>query len=108
LGEMEIEVETRGNRVSIEMVSESPAAKALIESQLSDLKTAMMGQDLILSRVHVQVEDRSFGSHLAGDGGRGYLGRERSGASRIAMTEVASGAPAARFSRGAGRLDISI
>jgi flagellar hook-length control protein FliK len=55
LGQVEIQVTTRGKKVEIEMKSQSDLAKSVIESRLSDLKQSLHGQDLHLSKVEVQV-----------------------------------------------------
>lgn len=112
LGQMEIEVNAKGNRVSVEMVSESHAAKAMIESQLADLKTAMQGQDLILSRVQVQVGNEG---HWASDRGeRGFSQSQRESGTlvqartgdRLSAAPITSGPSTVRLS--SNRLDLRI
>lgn len=55
LGEVQVEVTTRGNRVEIEMRSESEVTKTVLESRLSDLKNSIQAQDLVLSKMEVHV-----------------------------------------------------
>lgn len=55
LGEVQVEVTTRGNRVEIEMRSESEMTKTVLESKLSDLKSSIQAQDLVLSKMEVHV-----------------------------------------------------
>lgn len=55
LGKVEIEVITRGKNVSVEMRSESEGAKKILQGGMSDLKSALMGHDLVLQRSEVKV-----------------------------------------------------
>lgn len=55
LGKVEIEVVTRGKNVSVEMRSENDGARKALESGMADLKSALLGQDLVLSRSEVKV-----------------------------------------------------
>ena len=55
LGQVEIQVTTRGKKVEIEMKSQSDLAKSVIESKLGDLKQSLQGHDLHLTKVEVNV-----------------------------------------------------
>lgn len=55
LGHVEVSVTTRGNLVEIKMTPENQAAKSIIESGLADLKHAMQAQDLVVSRLEVNL-----------------------------------------------------
>ncbi|MBI4404601.1 MAG: flagellar hook-length control protein FliK [Deltaproteobacteria bacterium] len=61
LGRLEIQVSARGNRVEVEMKSESDHAKSAIESKLGDLRHSMQAADLVVSKLEVHV-DRELGS----------------------------------------------
>jgi hypothetical protein len=65
LGKIEVKVKTQGNRVEIEMRSESVQAKSALDSHLGELKSAMQSQDLHLAKLDVQVQrdPASFGGH---------------------------------------------
>lgn len=55
LGKVEIKVTTQGNRVEVEMRSESHQAKSALEGHFNELKSAMQSQDLHLAKLDVQV-----------------------------------------------------
>jgi flagellar hook-length control protein FliK len=55
LGKVEIEVITRGKNVEVEIRSETDGARKALESGMSDLKSALLGQDLVLSKSEVKV-----------------------------------------------------
>ena len=55
LGQVDIQVTTKGKRVEIEMRSTNDHAKTVLESKLSDLKTSLQSQDLILSKMEVHT-----------------------------------------------------
>ncbi len=59
LGKIEVKVTTRGNRVEIEMRSESIHTKAALEGHFSELKSAMQSHDLHLAKLDVQVRHDS-------------------------------------------------
>lgn len=68
LGQVEVSVTTRGNRVEIKMTPENQAAKSIIESGLTDLKHAMQAQDLVVSKLEV-----NFAKPGAFEGGISWL-----------------------------------
>jgi flagellar hook-length control protein FliK len=74
LGQMEIEVITRGGKVEIEMTSDNHLAKHLLEANLPELKRTLGIQDLDLARVEVNVGDPGFHSQQSG---REQTGSER-------------------------------
>jgi flagellar hook-length control protein FliK len=94
LGQVEIQVTTRGKKVEIEMKSQSDLAKVTLESQLSDLKQSLHGQDLQLTKVEVQVDrdvartftGNSFAALANGNqtfqGSHGFHGQQQSQAGR--------------------------
>jgi flagellar hook-length control protein FliK len=55
LGQLEIQVTSKGKKVEIEMKSESAAAKSLLDSHIGELKNSLHGRDLVLSKVEVHV-----------------------------------------------------
>lgn len=55
LGQVEIQVVTKGKNVEIKVKSESDFAKTAIENQLGDLQQSLQNQDLNLSKIEVQV-----------------------------------------------------
>lgn len=55
LGQIEIEVTTRGKNVEIAMRSDNEGAKRVLEGGMSELKTALMGHDLVLAKSEVKV-----------------------------------------------------
>jgi len=55
LGQVEIQVTTRGKKVEIEMRPENDMAKSALESSLTDLKQSLHAKDLVLSKMDVQV-----------------------------------------------------
>ncbi|MCB0417423.1 MAG: flagellar hook-length control protein FliK [Bdellovibrionaceae bacterium] len=114
LGQMEIEVNAKGNRVSVEMISQSHSAKAAIESQLADLRTAMQSQDLILARVQVQVgnEGRWASNANTGDG-QAFQSNRRGSTLAAPSLRVAASSPIRSVGMvsgrlGTGRLDMRI
>lgn len=60
LGQVEIQVTTRGKDVQVEMRSENAAAKTMLESGLNDLQSALMDQDLVVQKAEVQVSHEPF------------------------------------------------
>lgn len=60
LGTVEIRVSTDGNRVAIEMRSESEFAKSVLESALPELKGSLEAQDLTPTRVEVFAGSGGF------------------------------------------------
>lgn len=63
LGQVEIEVTTKGRNVEVSVKSDNDFAKAAIESQVSDLQQSLQDQDLNLSKIEVHVSremDPSF------------------------------------------------
>ncbi|MEZ4750112.1 MAG: flagellar hook-length control protein FliK [Bdellovibrionota bacterium] len=114
LGQMEIEVNAKGNRVSVEMISQSHSAKAAIESQLADLRTAMQSQDLILARVQVQVgNEGQWASHANTGDGRSFQSTRRgptvaAPGLRVAATSPIRSIGTVTGSAGTGRLDLRI
>ncbi len=122
LGKIEVKVKTSGNRVEIEMRSESVQAKNALESHFGELKSAMQSHDLHLAKLDVSVhrDSSSFGQSFAGmhDGrnagntqnnqgqGRSFSDSNRRGtviqsAPQMAMRPVAS-------VTGNGRVDLRI
>lgn len=55
LGQVEIQVVTKGKNVEIKVKSESDFAKTAIENQLGDLQQSLQNQDLNLSKIEVEV-----------------------------------------------------
>lgn len=62
LGNVEVQVTTRGKRVEIKMMSDSSLAKSVLESGLGDLKRQLEGHNLQLARTEVQVSREHFNS----------------------------------------------
>ncbi len=83
LGRIQVKVTTRGNRVEVEMRSESVQAKNALESHFADLKSSMQSQDLHLAKLDVQVhhDPMSFsGQSFAGmNDGRHQAGNTQGG-----------------------------
>lgn len=126
LGDVQIQVTARGKRVEIEMTSDNDMAKSIIESKLGDLKQSMQSQDLILSKMEVNVshESSAFGessfSNLSNgsgfqqsqqgsgnnqrQGGNSGLSQFQSQTSRLSQ----EGAQAYRSQRTPGKVDIRI
>ena len=63
LGQVEIEVTTKGRNVEVSVKSDNDFAKAAIEGQVADLQQSLQDQDLNLSKIEVHVSremDPSF------------------------------------------------
>lgn len=61
LGEVEIAVTARGNRLEILVRSDNERTRGVLQEHLGDLKTALQSQDLILSKMEVQVSREPMG-----------------------------------------------
>lgn len=55
LGQVEVEVTTRGKQVQVELKSDS-SAKAIIESRLGELKASIQSHDLVVSKLEVNID----------------------------------------------------
>jgi len=73
LGQVQIQVSSRGKRVEIEMKSDNDFAKSVLESKLGDLRQTLQSQDLVLSKmeVHVSRESSAFGESNLGNFSQG-------------------------------------
>jgi len=132
LGKIHVEVTAKGNRVEIEMTSDNDGARSLIEGGFQDLKTAIQSQDLVVSRMEVNVSrdmDRLFGdshqmmqSHnsFSQEQSHGSFGQSSEGRSnafssdpnlmnRSDLSKVAPNVAAQRYAlANSGRVDIRI
>ncbi len=59
LGQVEVQVTARGNKIEVAMKSESTHAKSILETHAADLKQSLQSHDLVLSKMDVQV-NRDF------------------------------------------------
>lgn len=66
LGEVLVEVSARGNKISVEMTSKHDFARAVLETGLNDLRQSLHAQDLIVSKMEVNLaspEDLASWNH---------------------------------------------
>ena len=66
LGQLQIQVQTKGNQVAIEIISESEAARAALEGHVNALRSSLGNQDLVLTRMDVQVNNEPFSQQGSG------------------------------------------
>ena len=64
LGQVEVEVVSRGKRVEIEMRSESDKVRSLLENHLTDLKQSVQSHDLVVSKLEVSWKGASASSSV--------------------------------------------
>lgn len=55
LGQVEVEVSTKGRQVHVELKSESEMAKTVLESRLGELRNSIQSQDLVVSKLEVNL-----------------------------------------------------
>jgi len=119
LGKLTIEVTTRGKNVELAIHADSDKTRAALEGGMADLKIAMQGNDLQLTRTEVHASSQSsFASMQFGDGRsnnreqsgsgqqegyRSFKTEEQQNWSRNLHTEN----PVA-WTRNAGRLDVRV
>lgn len=128
LGQVQIQVSSRGKRVEIEMKSDNDFGKSVLESKLGDLRQSLQSQDLVLSKmeVHVSRESSAFGesnfSNLSQGSGtfqnpshgftenrqqeRGFNGSRSNNAGRFSPAPIAP--TRVGTSIGNGRVDVRI
>jgi len=124
LGQVEIHVKARGNKVEIEMKSESSHAKTLIESHMNDLKNSIESQDLVVSKMEVNVA-HDLGRHAADfaattggyhqSGSQGYSGNQQGSRNFLNRGELpqlsrsqVTATPVAARAMGTSRVDLRI
>ena len=127
LGQVEVQVSSKGKRVEIEMRSSNDFTKSILESKLGELRHSLQSQDLVLSKmeVHVSRESSAFGeagfSNLPQGSGafsqsHGFTENQHnrgfSNGSRGSQPTSLSQVPVARAfparATGAGRVDVRI
>lgn len=123
LGQVEIEVTTKGRNVEVSVKSDNDFAKAAIESQVADLQQSLQEHDLNLSKMEVQVSremDPSFlENQFGGFSKQGNFYQQSQGFSQDSLyrkswdlaAEEASPLPVSMMQKsqtGNGRVDIRI
>lgn len=123
LGQVEIEVTTKGRNVEVSVKSDNDFAKAAIESQVADLQQSLQEHDLNLSKIEVQVSremDPSFlENQFSGFSKQGNFYQQSQGFSQDSLNrkswdlaaDEASPRPVSMMQKsltGNGRLDIRI
>jgi len=64
LGQVQVEVTTRGKQVQVELTSDSDFAKSVLESKLGELKASIQTHDLVVSKLEVNI-DRDLGKQFS-------------------------------------------
>jgi flagellar hook-length control protein FliK len=77
LGAIEVQVSTQGKHVQVELKSESDFTKSVLESKLGDLRNSIQSQDLVVSKLEVNVSkdlSRDFGNTWTPSGQQAFSG----------------------------------